>query len=114
MCYIGNELQSRMSLLGIAVEDLAGKAFMDVDNINGIVNNEVALEEIDEFDLSLICSVLHCQPEYFFDENVRNRDLLVSTMNRGKDNNKSMNVKAKLQDFISDFAFLNDVLAEVE
>lgn len=114
MCYIGGELQNRMNLLGIATEDLASKAFMDVDSINGIINNEVAFEEIDEFDLSLICSVLHCQPEYFYDEKVRNRDLLVSTMNRGKDNNKSMNVKAKLQDFISDFAFLNEVLGEVE
>ena len=33
-------------------------------------------------------------------------------MNRGKDSDKSKNVKAKIKDFMNDFAFVNEVLLE--
>ena len=33
-------------------------------------------------------------------------------MSRGKDSVKSKNVKAKIQDFMNDFAFVNEVLLE--
>jgi hypothetical protein len=33
-------------------------------------------------------------------------------MNRGKDSIKSKNVKAKIQDFMNDYAFVNEVLLE--
>ena len=47
--------------------------------------------------MSLVCSALHCDAQYFIDDGVRNKDLLISTMNRGKDSVKSKNVKAKIQ-----------------
>lgn len=62
--------------------------------------------------MSLIYSALHCDDQYFIDGEVRNKDLLISTMNRGKDSVKSKNVKAKIQDFMNDFAFVNEVLLE--
>ena len=43
---------------------------------------------------------------------VRNKDLLVSTMNRGEDSVKYKNVKAKIQDFMNDFVFVNEILLE--
>lgn len=112
MQYIGSELQDRMNLLGIDVSTLSEMTFMDEEIIHDIMNNKLAFEDIDEFDLSLICNALHCDTLYFVDGEVRNKDLLVSTMNRGKDSVKSKNVKAKIQDFMSDYAFVNEVLME--
>ena len=112
MQYIGNVLQERIDLLGIDVSTLSKMTFMDEEVINDVINNKFAFEEIDEFDLSLICSALHCDAQYFVNGEVRNKDLLISTMNRGKDSIKSKNVKAKIQDFMNDYAFVNEVMLE--
>lgn len=112
MQYIGCELKNRMDMLGISVSTLSEMAFMDEDAISDIIENKLAYEKVDEFDISLICSALHCDTNYFVDDEVRNKDLLVSTMNRGKDSVKSKNVKAKIQDFMNDFAFVNEILLE--
>ncbi len=112
MKYIGSELQDRMNLLGIDVSTLAEITFMDAETISDIIENRVSCEDIDEFDMSLICSTLHCDAQYFIDDEVRNKDLLISTMNRGRDSVKSKIVKAKIQDFMKDFAFVNEVLLE--
>ena len=112
MQYIGSELQDRMNLLGIGISTLSEMTFMDEEVIRGIINNELAYEEIDEFDLSLICSALHCDIQYFIDEEIKNRDLVISTMNRGKDSLKSKNVKAKIHEYMNDYAFLNEMLLE--
>lgn len=112
MQYIGNEMQDRMNLLGIDVSTLSDMTFMDEDALNQILNNRLAYENVDEFDLSLICNALHCDSRYFVDDEVRNKDLLISTLNRGNDSVKSKNVKAKIQDFINDYVFINDILLE--
>lgn len=114
MLYIGEELQKRMNLLGLTTDEVADKAFMEKEDVDAIVQNKIALEEIDEFDMELICGVVHCKPGFFTDMDVREKDLLLASMNRGLDNEKSMKVKAKLQDFMSDFAFVTDILSEVE
>ena len=112
MQYIGSELQDRMDLLGINVSTLSEITFMDEEIISDIIENRLSYEDVDEFDMSLICSALHCDTQYFIDGEVRNKDLLISTMNRGKDSVKSKTVKAKIQDFMKDFAFVNEVLLE--
>ena len=112
MQYIGSELQDRMNLLGIGSSALSEITFMDEETISDIIKNKISYEDIDEFDMSLICSVLHCDARYFTDREVRNKDLLISTMNRGKDSVKSKNVKAKIQDYMNDLAFVNEVLLE--
>lgn len=112
MQYIGSELQDRMDLLGIDISTLSNITFLDEDVISDIINDKFSFEEIDEFDLSLICSALHCDAQYFVNDEVRNKDLLISTMNRGKDTVKSKNAKAKIQDFMDDYAFISGVLSE--
>lgn len=112
MLFIGKEVQERMNSLGLSAEELAEKTFMEYNDIQAIVDNEVALDNIDEFDFSLICSALHCKLDFFTDETVKERDLLVNAMNRGNDNKESMKVKAKIQDFINDFTFVNEILTE--
>lgn len=112
MQYIGRVLQDRMNLLGIDISTLSEMTFLDEEVLGNIIDDKCAYEEIDEFDLALVCSALHCDARYFVEDEVRNKDLLVSTMNRGKDTVKSKNVKAKIQDFMNDYAFVNEVLQE--
>lgn len=112
MQYIGRELQDRMNLLSVDVSALSEITFVDEETISDIIENRISYEDVDEFDMSLICTTLHCDAQYFIDDEVRDKDLLISTMNRGQDSVKSKNVKAKIQDFINDFAFVNEVLLE--
>lgn len=110
MHYIGHILKNRMDMLGISIFDLSEITFINKDIIQAIVENKRAYEEIDVFDLSLICNALHCDMHYFIDDKVRNNDLLISTMNKNKDSSKSITVKAKIQDFVNDFTFLKSIL----
>jgi hypothetical protein len=103
-----------MSSLGIDVPTLANMAFLDESFIDSIIDNEKEYDEIDEFDRSLISSVLHCKPEYFVDQSIQKKDILESTLNRGDDTLKSRLVKVKIQDFMNDYAFVNEVMKEVE
>lgn len=114
MLYIGKAMQDRMNILGLTADEVAERAFVGKETVDAIIENKIALEEIDEFDMSLICSVLHCKPEYFADANMKEKDLLMASMNRGLDNKKSMEVKARIQDFMTDFAFIKDILSEME
>ena len=114
MLYIGKDVQDRMDILGLTVKEIADKTFLEEDVITTIINNQTPLEEIEEFDFSLLCSVLHCREDFFTNPQVRERDLLSASLNRGLDNEKSMKVKAKLQDFMSDFAFVTEVLSETK
>lgn len=110
MLYIGDEFRRRMDLLNLDVNTLSDDSFVEIDDIKKIMHNDISYEEIDEFDLKLLCGVLHCKPEYFTNEDVKKRDLLNSSMNRGNDDNKSKKVKAKIQDFMNDFEFINDIV----
>lgn len=107
--YIGDKLRYRMDLLRIDSQKLAELSFVDVEYIQSILDNNITYDSIDSFDLSLISSALHCKPEYFCDESIRKKDLLVSSYNRGADNDKSIIIKAKLQDFLNDFSFIKKV-----
>lgn len=110
MLFIGNEIKNRMNCLNISIEELSNKTFLDYNVISAIVNNKQAYEEIDDFNLSLICSVLHCRPEFFTEPLIRERDLLVNAMNQDIDNRKALDVKIKIQDFINDYSFINNIL----
>ena len=110
MLYIGKELKERMKSIGLTAEVLADKTFLELEDINRIIENQIAVEDLEAFDISMICNALHCKPEYFTNEAVRERDLLVAAMNRGYDNKQSINVKIKVQDFMNDFTFINKIL----
>lgn len=106
------DLQKRMRLLGLSVEELAKKVFIEPQYAQAIFEGKVSLDDVDEFDLSLICSALHCKPEFFIDENVRKRDLLSNANLKKSDNRQSIKAKARIQDFINDFVFVKEVLSE--
>jgi hypothetical protein len=104
--YIGADFKARMDLFNYNISSLSEKSFVEEDIIQAILDNNISYDEIDEFDLNLLCSLLHCRPEYFINEKIRNNDLLIGSKNRGVDNDKSRDVKAKIQDFVNDFIFL--------
>ena len=112
MLYMGKDIQERMNLFGLTVKEVADKTFLDEDVLIAIINNEIPLENIEEFDFSLLCGALHCQEDFFTNPEARVRDLVSASMNRGLDNEKSMNVKAKIQDFMNDYVFISEVLSE--
>lgn len=111
MHYIGNELQHRMTLLGITETELSEITFLDEDLIRKVLNNTVVQEEIEEFDFDLICSALHCDTKYFTDAAIREKDLLFSTSN-SKDTAKSNKIKANIQQFLQDYTFINSIISE--
>lgn len=112
MQFIGKAVQERMNVLNMDAKELASRAFIDETHIQAIINNEVALNDIDEFDFAFICSALHCNTEFFINESIRQKDLLTNVMNSGKSDEKFIKAVAKIQDFINDFNFINEVLLE--
>jgi len=112
MKYIGNELRKRMNMLNIDCSILSKESFVDEDVIKKLIANELAYEEINTFDLELLCNSLHCDTRYFIDDDVKRRDLVFSTMNRTKDTLGSIKVKAKIQDFLNDYIFMKNILVK--
>lgn len=112
--YIGEIMQERMQALNISAEHLAEESLTDIELIDDILNNNKTLEDIEEFDIEFISDVLYCSPEYFIDKEIRDKDILYSSLNRGVKDTKSNITKAKLQKFANDFSFLMEIVDEVE
>lgn len=111
MRYIGNTLKRRMNMLEIDATTLAEMAFMDEGMIKNIVDNKITYEKIDKIDVNLICNVLHCD-EGCFESSYTHNDFLSETIDKEKDSAKSKKVKVKIQDFLSDFIFVNEVMSD--
>lgn len=114
MRYIGKELSNRMKMLDLTVTDVAEKSFMEKEVIDAIIQDRIVLEQIDEFDFSLICNVLHCNMNFFTDEKVKENDILSSSLHEESDSIKSLKIKARIQDFINDFVFVTELLEKEE
>ena len=111
--YIGKAIHERMQLLNLNVDDVADKTFMDVEDIQSIIDDNTPLEEIEEFDIELICNVLHCKVDNLTDDSGKEKDFLYGCMNRGNDDDKSINVKAKIGDYLNDYIFVREILEEL-
>jgi len=51
-------------------------------------------------------------PEYFIDSAIREKDMILNSLNRGEDSIDSILVKGKIQNFIRDFVFVQNILVE--
>lgn len=105
---MGEKLNERMQLLGIGIPALSEASFVEKDMIQDLLENRRSHEMIDLFDRDLICSALSCDPSYFTDDGVREKDLLIATRRR-KDSVTSRKVKAKLQDFMRNWSFVTRI-----
>ena len=74
---IGAILKERMDLLCVSkAQLLADTVSLDARELDAVLADEKPLDEIDPFDLGIICSILHCGPEYFLDKGIRDKDFL--------------------------------------
>lgn len=101
-----------MKLLEMDIPALCQLTFMSEKEMIDILIDKTSYEEIEEFYIQLLSTALHCDPLYFIDETTRKKDLLIATQNRGIDTPKSMKVKSKIQSFLDDYAFVNEILYE--
>ena len=58
MLYIGNDMQDRMNLLGLTVEDVASRTFLEKDDVDAIIHDRIGLPAIVEFFFNLQCTAL--------------------------------------------------------
>lgn len=108
MTYIGDLIKERMLLFGITNSQLANKTLQEPAYIEKIINDGIPLEHIDTFDFDLICNVLHCRPEYFTNQNIRDKDFVNVAAKKNK-NIKTLHKIAMLQDFLNDFNFIKQI-----
>ncbi|CEP97583.1 Uncharacterised protein [[Clostridium] sordellii] len=111
---IGKILESRMNALGMNIDQLSDRSFVEKETIEEILNNRLGLDDIDMFDLEIISKCLYCNVNYFTDEKYRKKDIIHSSMNRGNNDTKSNNVKGQLQVIASDFIFLKQIMTEIQ
>lgn len=109
--YIGDTLKKRMDILEIDAATLAEMAFMDAEVVKNIVNNKIPYEKIDQFDMALISSALHCNEQYFEYPDTHN-DFLGKVIDKEKDSDASKKAKIKIQDFLNDFIYVNKIMSE--
>lgn len=111
MTYIGRDLKERIALLGLDSTTLASMPSLDEDLVNSIAENKLAYEDIDEFDLSLLCNALHCEPSYFINGEVKSKDFLAKTITP-TDSMAVKKIKMKIYNFVNDFAFVHEIEKE--
>ncbi|WP_130055580.1 hypothetical protein [Bacillus thuringiensis] len=106
---IGSILKERMACFNITEERLCEEALIELEELQPILNNKVSYSDIDEVSLSFISQVLYCSPEYFLNQQLRDKDLVSCSLNRGASTPKSNEVKGVLQMFSEDFSFLMEL-----
>lgn len=111
MTYIGRDLKERIVLLGLDSTTLAPMPFLDGDLVNSIAENKLAYEDIDEFDLALLCNALHCDPSYFINGEVKSKDFLAKAITP-TDSMAVKKIKMKICNFVNDFAFVHEIEKE--
>jgi hypothetical protein len=110
---MGSLLIKRMSDMGVSAELLAQETLMEIDDIRDIMEDRIDFEQIDEFDRGLISVVLLCNPDYFLDENVRNRDIVNASLNRGNSDFRTNMIKAIVQQCTDDLLFLQSISSKL-
>lgn len=108
---IGTILKKRIDLIGINIEELSKKTFIDEKIIKELMNNKYDFEMLDEFDKSLLADALYCSENYFIDEKEREKDLICSSLNRGtKQDKETINAKCKIYKFVKDYIFIKEII----
>lgn len=110
---IGKLLRDRRKLLEISLDDLVNMTYIDSDLIEQLYNNELDFEDLDEYDKEILTNSLFCSKNYFIDENERKYDIVMSSLNRGQEQDiKAILTKCKLQRYVRDFIFVNELRKE--
>lgn len=100
-------LQKRMELFGYDKWSLAQKSYADIKTINGLLDGSIIPEDADELDLARICNALSTDMDVM--QGLREDMLSHITQH---DTAVSVRAKARIQRFASDYAFLQETIAE--
>lgn len=105
--YIGTVLQNRMNKLGLTTHDISREIWQPPAYIQMMLDNKVAYEDTDDFDINLLCTVLRCEPELFTNPDYHD---MISDM---KDiPTKTMSKIAEIKSHIDALTFLMSVERE--
>lgn len=108
--FVGELVLERMQALGLDVQTLSKNSLVDEAVISQVISNTSSIDDLDEFDLDMICGVLYCSSDYFYSEEARRKDIISGSFNRGDDTPKSMKVKGNIQSFVNDFILMQDMM----
>ncbi|EOU1743909.1 hypothetical protein [Clostridium perfringens] len=111
--FIGKMVLERMNALGMNAKEVSDNTLIDECVINEILEDKLSISEMDILDVEFLAESLYCTPEYFLDENIRKKDVLNSSLNRGRNSIKSNIIKAKIQVVMEDFGFMNDIYSSI-
>ncbi|WP_260857412.1 hypothetical protein [Bacillus thuringiensis] len=107
--FIGDTLKQRMLSLGYDMNRLSKESTVDIHIVNGLLNNALSIKQVHEVDMDYICQVLMCEPIYFTNPFIREKDMVY---NSPKQEVKSNRVKANLISFTNDFSFIMELSKE--
>ena len=108
---IGKILRERMDLFDISVTELSEKTFIDESILKNLRANKYDFEMLDEYDKALLADALFCSVDYFLDEEVRSKDFIFSSINRGaKQDKKAQKAKCRIYRFVKNYIFVKDII----
>lgn len=107
--FIGDTLKQRMLSLGYDMNRLSKESTVDIHIVNGLLKNALSIKQVHEVDMDYICQVLMCEPIYFTNSSIREKDMVY---NSPKQEVKSNRIKANLISFASDFGFIMELSRE--
>lgn len=107
---IGKLLKDRMDLLDMSMDTLIDATYIDEDILQNLYDNKIDFEDLDEYDQETLTNALFCSKNYFTDERERKFDIVMCSLNRGNEqDNIAIKTKCRLQRFVNDFLFVNEL-----
>ena len=101
-------LKSRMELLDITTKELADTVFMTTSEVKNILDGIVGYDDLDSFDISLLCSALYCSDDYFENKETRDKDML-NNLIATSDTLKIIEVKKRISSYLYNMGFIKSV-----
>lgn len=105
---VADIIRLRMSQLGMDIQELSDRTFMDEKIISNLISNKIDLKDLNCIDIEFLESGLYCLPGYLTDKSVREKDILYNVNDMS--NIKANKVKVLIQSMVYDFEFLQSLL----
>ena len=105
---VADIIRLRMSQLGMDIQELSDRTFMDKSMIDDLLKNKISLKELDYIDIEFLESGLYCLPGYLTDKSVRESDILYNI--NDVSNVKANKVKVLIQSMLHDLEFMESLL----
>lgn len=101
--FIGTLIKERLDQLDYSRDILDNHMLLDKDLVDKILDNQISLKDIPQYDLSVIANELYLSEFYFEDSSIRQKDLI---NNATPD---SLQACKTIQAYLNDFVFLSSL-----